>query len=53
MLKTLRQDWLSNARNDLLAGLAGILQIIAGWLRLATLMRFVSRSASIRTLLTR
>ncbi len=118
MLKTLRQDWLSNARNDLLAGLVvalalipeaiafsiiagvdpkvglyaafciatviaftggrpgmisaatgamallmvtlvrdhgleyllaatiltGILQIIAGWVRLATLMRFVSRS---------
>lgn len=118
MLKTLRQDWLSNARNDLMAGLVvalalipeaiafsiiagvdpkvglyasfciavvtafvggrpgmisaatgamallmvvlvrdhgleyllaatvltGILQIIAGWLRLANLMRFVSRS---------
>jgi hypothetical protein len=38
-LQELRLEWFSNVRNDLL-----VLQIIAGWLRLGTLKRFVSRS---------
>ena len=45
-MKSFHQDWLANVRNDLLAAtiLTGMLQIVAGWIRLGRLMRFVSRS---------